>query len=362
MKLKAISLLLTLTAAGNSAMAFSTKPITMETGTPVPASKIRATALTKPAPERTAKVSFLRDDGGLGGACTHKILVDGAVAFEIRPGEYQTLYLAPGKHSLGLKIDDGFCPELSISQSTVLGDGADESYRIFIPSLMGRPHMAKLGGSTGDSAGASAEPSFKWDSDFSTPGTSLTVKETGRIPSPTGTQVAYQLTAPGFSDKEPAILWWKRGTSYEPLKATIGENGAVAVLGTPSFMIESFVLGQAVDLALVSGSNRAQAKTVPFPISVNKDGHSASVELMSDTGLLFQITFGGFQPGESVDITSEYKAERPVKKVEASARGEVIFPVVFGRDDRGTATATASGSSGAVSIQYKVGKQALVRQ
>ena len=112
--------------------------------------------------------------------------------------------------------------------------------------------------------------------------------------------MSYELTAVGFSDKEPSTLWWKRGTSLEQLKATVGEHGAVAVLGTPTFMIEGFVLGQPVDLALVSGSNRAHAKTVPFPISVNKDGRSASVELVSETGLLFQITFGGFQPGKAL--------------------------------------------------------------
>ena len=178
MKRRAISLLLTLAAAGSSAMAFSTTPITIETGTPVPASRLRATALTKPAPERTAKVTFLRDDGGLGGACNHKILVDGSVMFEIRPGEYQTLYLAAGKRTLGLKIDDsgGFCPKVSFSLPTVLVDGAEASYRIFIPKLMGSPRMEQIGGSTADSGGSSAEPAFKWDSEFSTPGTSLTVK------------------------------------------------------------------------------------------------------------------------------------------------------------------------------------------
>jgi len=83
---------------------------------------------------------------------------------------------------------------------------------------------------------------------------------------------------------------------------------------------------------------------------------------MSNTGLLFQITFGGFQPGEKLELTSQYNNERTVKSVEASGNGEVMLPALFGRADRGTATATATGSGGAVSIQYKVGRDALVRQ
>jgi len=173
--------------------------------------------------------------------------------------------------------------------------------------------------------------------------------------------VEYDLKAVGFSAKESSTLWWKRGASYSGLPATVSENGAVKVLGMQSFMIEEYVPGQAVDLALASGDNRAQAKTIPFPIVAKGGDYWASVELMSDTGLLFQITFGGFQPGEEVELTSQYKDERAVKTVEASGEGEVVFPVLFGRADRGTATAIAAGGRGAVSIQYKVGRDALVR-
>jgi len=127
-------------------------------------------------------------------------------------------------------------------------------------------------------------------------------------------------------------------------------------------MIEEYVPGQVVDLALASGNDRAHAKAIPFPIVAKEGGYWASVELMSDTGLLFQVTFGGFQPGEKVETTSQYKDERAVKTVEASGKGEVVFPVRFGRADRGTATALATGGRGAVSIQYRVGMDAFVRQ
>jgi hypothetical protein len=360
MQSRLISLLLALTAAGCSTI--STMPITQQSGTPVPASRIYRPELTVPSPGHTAKVSFLRDAGVLGSACTHKILVDGKAVFAIRAGEFQTLYLAPGQYVFALEIEGGVCPRFSTSQSTVLSEGAEDTYRILIPSPTSRPRVARIGASTGGVRGSSAEPPFTWDSEYSTPGTSLTLKEKGRVPSPNGTRVEYELGAVGFSAQGSSTLWWKRGASYSELPATIGENGTAKVLGMQSFMIEEYVPGQAVDLALASGNDRAHAKTIPFPIAANAGGYWASVELMSDTGLLFQITFGGFQPGERVAMTSQYKDERPVKTVEASAKGEVVLPVLFGRADRGTATATATGSRGAVSIQYKVGRDAFVRQ
>ena len=362
MKSRLISFLVALVAGGCSTIPTSTMPITMQSGTPVPAARIYRPELTVSSPGHTAKVSFLRDSGAVGSACAHKILVDGKAVFALRAGEYQTLYLAPGQYLFALEIEGGVCSKFSASHSTVLGDGAEETYRILIPSPTSRPRVARIGASTGDVRGSSAEPPFKWDSEYSTPGTSLTLREKGRVTSPNGTRVEYELRAVGFSARESSTLWWKRGTSYSELPATIGENGTANVLGMQSLMIEEYVPGQAVDLALASGNNRAHAKTIPFPISAREGGYWASVELMSDTGLLFQITFGGFQPGEKVETTTQYKGERAVKTVEASGEGEVVFPVLFGRADLGTATAKATCSRGAVSIQYKVGRDAFVRQ
>jgi hypothetical protein len=74
----------------------------------------------------------LRDAGFLGGGCTHKILVGGKTVFAIRAGEYQTLYLAPGRYLFALEIEGGICPQFSTSYQTVLNDGAEETYRILI--------------------------------------------------------------------------------------------------------------------------------------------------------------------------------------------------------------------------------------
>ena len=362
MKATLITLLLAFAAAGCVTIPTSTTPITMQSGKPVPAARIFQAELTVPSPGQSAKVSFLRDAGALGSACAHDILVDGKAVVAIRAGEYQTLYLAPGQHSFAVETRGGVCPKFSKSYSTVLSDGAEETYRISIPSLTSGPQVAIVGATTGASRGPLAEPPFKWDSEYSTPGISLTLRERGRVTSPTGTRVEYELRALGFSDTESSNLWWKRAASYSELPATIGADGTVKVLSMPSLVIEDYVPGQSLDVALASGNNRAHAKTIPFPIEAKEGGYWASVELMTETGLLFQITFGGFQPGEKVEIASQYKDERAVKTVETSRKGEVVFPVLFGRGDRGTAIARAAGSSGAVSIQYKVGRDALVRQ
>src|SRR3989344_4408759 len=161
MKSRLITLLLALATAGCSTMSTvlaPNTPITPQSGKPVPAERIYQRELTVPSPGRTAKVSFLRDAGFLGGGCTHKILVDGQIVFAIRSGEYQTLHLAPGRYLFGLEIERGICPEFSSSHSLVLSDGAEDTYRILIPplynplmgsiALPGSPRVERIGAST----------------------------------------------------------------------------------------------------------------------------------------------------------------------------------------------------------------------
>jgi hypothetical protein len=166
MKSRLVTVTLALAAAGCSTIPTSTTPITMQSGKPVPAARIYQAERTVPSPGHTAKVSFLRDAGFLGGACTHKILVDGKTAFAIRAGEYQTLHLAPGQHSFALEIEGGVCPAFSTSHATLLSDGAEETYRIFIPPFISpsvgiaiaadHPRIEIVGATTGASRGSAA--------------------------------------------------------------------------------------------------------------------------------------------------------------------------------------------------------------
>jgi len=362
MSSRLVALTLALGGAGCSLMSLSTTPITTQSGTPVPASRIYRPELALPSTGHTSKVSFLRDAGMVGGACTHRILVDREAAFGIRSGKYQTLYLTPGSHMFALEIEEDICPQFFAWDPTFLADGSNETLRILIPSPRSGPRVASIHASTGEVRRFWGDPAFEWDSAYFTPGTSLSLKESRRYSSSSGTSVLYELRAVGFSASESSTLWLKQWSSYDEVTAPIDENGRVNVLGTPSFGIEDFVPGQAVDLALVSGDRRAHAKTIPFPIAAKEGDYWASVEVMSESGLLFQNTFGSFQSGEKVEATSQHEGERLVATIEASGKGEVVFPVQFDQGDRGTATTTATGRKGGVSIQYKVGRDAIVPQ
>ena len=143
MTARLVTAVLALAVAG---CATSTVPISLEASKPVPADRIYQRELTVPEAGRTAKLTFLRDAGALGSACTHLILVDEKLAFGIRSGERQTLYVAPGRHTLELQIAGGLCAGmLSMPVETVLGDGAEETYRILISSLRSRPRLMKVG-------------------------------------------------------------------------------------------------------------------------------------------------------------------------------------------------------------------------
>lgn len=148
-----ITLLLAFAAAGCGTIPTSTTPITTESGKPVPVERIYQRELTVSSPGHTAKVAFLRDAGALGSYCTHKILVDGQVVFAIRGGEHQTLYLAPGRYLLGLEIEGGVCPALSLRHQAILSDKAEETYRILVPSLAEGPTVLKVDATTGGPIG-----------------------------------------------------------------------------------------------------------------------------------------------------------------------------------------------------------------
>ena len=129
-------------------------------------------------------------------------------------------------------------------------------------------------------------------------------------------------------------------------------------------LLAGFAEGHPLDVALVSegAGKRAHAKVVPIPLRADGTGGcAASAELQSETGLLFLINLKGFLPGEAVQIRSQYKKEVASSTKAASQSGEVAFPVLFGKRDRGTASLTATTDHCTVSLEYEVGKDALVR-
>jgi hypothetical protein len=215
---------------------------------------------------------------------------------------------------------------------------------------------------------AGKEPPFKWDENYASPGTSLVLKEKGRMRLGKSTSVDYEMQSTGFSNEEALSLWQKMGAAgYYEQPVTLNEKGLVQVRGRPgedppdSIGIFRFHLGEAFDLALISKTTnkRAHAKVFPFPIQAQGvGGCSAFAEMMDGTGFLFLLTFQGFQPGEEVEVRSRYKKENKGNKRTASEGGEIRLPLLFGKRDRGKATATATSKNCTVSLEYKVGKDA----
>src|SRR5262249_44009511 len=156
-------------------------------------------------------ITFLRDAGFLGSGCTHEIRVDDKAAFAIRAGEYQTLHLSPGQHEFGLLVYGAGCPQHTTSHVAFLRENADATYRITIPSLAAVPSFV-------DAGGGRLPDSVSGLTFFQpTPGVSLTLRETERRPSTSGTYVQYELRASGFAVDARSVLWWNRGRSYTSL-------------------------------------------------------------------------------------------------------------------------------------------------
>lgn len=213
------------------------------------------------------------------------------------------------------------------------------------------------------------EPPFKWAENHADPGTSLVLTEKNRRRAQRGTAVNYEIQATGFLPDEDLSLWMRFfADEYDEIPATIDEQGRVQLTlpGWPKniftkFWIGDYLLGQAVDVALFSKTTnkRAHAKVFPFPLQAQGvGGCSAFAEIMTETGRVFLITFQGFRPGEEVELRSHYKKENLANTHTVSEGGEIRFPVLFGKKDRGKATATAASKNCTVSLEYKIGKDA----
>jgi hypothetical protein len=232
---------------------------------------------------------------------------------------------------------------------------------------------------------------FAWDSTLSSAGATLTLEETNRVVRPTFHSVFYRLRAVGFQVGQPVSLWVRRWNRVFRFPAWLDEQGLVRFVldrdtlgevltlgfrrdhglaifrpgggGTRALLLAGFADGQPLEVALVSDSAppRAQARVVPIPRRAEGPGGcSAAAEVLSETGLVYRITFRGFQPTDTVRNQSHFRSE-VLNATGSSATGEFMFPVLFGNGDRGTASVTASGASCSVRLEYSVGRDALVR-
>lgn len=115
----------------------STTPVTEQTAEVVPASRIYQPSMVEAQRSQTSNKSsvvFLRDSGVFGSGCSHDMYVNNVKVFSIRQGEFIRLALTPGSYFFRLETGSGLCPNIATSQNTELKPGAEEAYRILLPS------------------------------------------------------------------------------------------------------------------------------------------------------------------------------------------------------------------------------------
>ncbi|HEC75088.1 MAG TPA: hypothetical protein ENI26_12080 [Methylophaga aminisulfidivorans] len=115
--------------------ACSTTPVTQQSAARVPTDRIYQTSYIGAASVASdATVVFLRDSGFSGSGCSHDLYVDNMKVFAIRQGEQITIHVPAGQRVFRLETGGGLCPNISMSQETIIAAGARQVYRILLPS------------------------------------------------------------------------------------------------------------------------------------------------------------------------------------------------------------------------------------
>lgn len=216
----------------------------------------------------------------------------------------------------------------------------------------------------GATLGAVDQVPFEWDSSFVSPGTSLSIKVEGVMGQPPKGAVMISIKSSGFDDSgSHAVLWIKNSAKYDKYEPALSEDGTVQIIpGVDIMMLGGYLRGQSLDIALVDeGSNRrAQAKITPFPIEAQGNGEcKATAEVITETGLVWIISFIGYESGETVKTTSATRKETLSQEIDATAEGRVTLPILYPRRSKGKAKVQAVGSKGcSVTIEYAIGKSA----
>lgn len=129
------------------------------------------------------------------------------------------------------------------------------------------------------------------------------------------------------------------------------------------FHVQRYHKGEPLDLALVStdGTVRAFAHAYPFPIWAQDGKCSLTVELNDPEGKFFTVLGEGFDPGETVKISTSSEKETKEDSQQASPDGglqALLAPRVIGKES-GSATFTAIGNSCHPKVTFEWGKRAM---
>ena len=195
-----------------------------------------------------------------------------------------------------------------------------------------------------------------WSKAKNSPGSTLTLKETGRIAADGRTVVSYRLLASGLPKAQHFTLWtWNLGSQPQAVAdAFVNPDGLIVnTLGDATHKedpidVRAFAgRGEKKRFAITSDdwTLQAFAEAVPFPIDQTVNGCRLSLEMSAPNYEGVIVRGSGFQPSESLTIEMASGPEGGKQQVNATPQGTytaLIFPSVKGQKSGNASVAIAS--------------------
>jgi hypothetical protein len=207
-----------------------------------------------------------------------------------------------------------------------------------------------------------------WRKAANSPGSALTLKETGRNATNGRTVVSYRLFASGLPKGQHFTLWtWVLGSDPEAVAdAFINPEGLIVdKLGDATHKEDPIDVravagrGEKKRFAITSDdwTLQAFAEAVPFPIEQTVNGCHLWVEMSAPNYQGVVVRGSGFQPSESLTIDLASGPEGGKQQLNATPEGTytaAILPSVKGQKS-GKASVTISTPKCSVAVQFPWG-------
>ena len=207
-----------------------------------------------------------------------------------------------------------------------------------------------------------------WTKGANSPGSALTLRETGRNGMQGRTVVSYRLFASGLPKDQHFTLWtWNLGSEPQAVAdAFINQDGLVVNRfgdathkEDPIDLKTFFGRGERKRFALTSDDWRLQAfaEAVPFPIEQTSNGCRLSVEMSAPNYAGVVLHGSGFQPNEALTIDLASGPEGGKQQATATPEGTytaAIFPALKGQKS-GKASVTITSPKCSVPVQFPWG-------
>jgi hypothetical protein len=207
-----------------------------------------------------------------------------------------------------------------------------------------------------------------WTKAANSPGSALTLKETGRNGANGRTVVSYRLFASGLPKGHHFTLWtWTLGSQPQAdTDAFINPEGLIVNrLGDATHKedpidVRAFAgRGEKKRFAITSDdwTLQAFAEAVPFPIEQTVNGCSLSVEMSAPNYAGVVVRGSGFQPSESLTVDLASGPEGGKQEAKATPQGTytmAIFPAVKGQKS-GKASVAITTPKCSVAVQFPWG-------